>query len=206
MPLRDCTLDELLAAYSAPAVAPAGISGSALGGAVGAALIVKVARITERKLPPGSAREKVAMVASKVERLRSMLEDIVDHDSNAYANLVRVKVAQSKGLETIEAVERAVKTATLIPGAMGRAAMICVNLAEEIVDIAHTAALTDLAMGSWLCYAAAEASLLAVKHNLNQIDDEAFCQKILGKLDFFDNRATTLQHILDTVRERQPMA
>jgi formiminotetrahydrofolate cyclodeaminase len=167
-------------------------------------LIVKVARISERKLPPGAERDKTAMVSGKVERLRMMLEDIVDHDTNAYSNLVRLKVANTKGMASDESVERALKTATLIPGAMGRAALLCVNLAREIVHIAFGPALADLAMGSWLCYAATEASIMAVEYNLNQIKDQEFCSKIHRKLGFFDNRNDTLQHIIDVVRgERQ---
>ena len=202
MALRDSTLHQLLAAYSAPAVAPAGISGSALAGAIGAALMVKVARITERKLPPGPERDKVVELGEKIERLRNVLEDVVDEDAEAYAKLVRIKSAHAKGLESDEALERALKTSTIIPGAMGRAAMICINLAAELAEVAYPRALWDLAMGVWLCNVAVEASLAAVAHNLSEISDDAFQAKILGKLGFFDNRSSTLDAILSTTRKR----
>lgn len=204
--LRDGTLHELLAALSAPGVAPAGISGSALSGAAGAALILKVARITERKLPPGPDREKALMVASKVERLRNMLEDIVDQDAEAYTKLIRTKSAHAKGLAEAETLERALKTVTLIPGAMGRAAMICINLADELADVAYPVVLSDLSMGAWLCYAAVEASLMALSHNLGEISDQAFCDKIRSKLDFFDDRASTMERITTVVEKRRRAA
>ena len=200
--LYEYNLDDLLKAYSAPAVAPAGVSGSALTAAVGAALIVKVARITERKLPSGADRERVASAAERVERTRNMLRDIVLQDAEAYSKLVRAKTLYAKGEETQENVQLAIKTATLIPGAMGRAAMICINLAADIVDVAYAPATSDLAMGSLLLSSAVEAHLLAVRHNLDEITDEAFRAKILSKHDFFDARAATLQRILDTVKQK----
>ena len=199
--LRDLTLHELLSAYSAPGVAPAGISGSALGGAVGAALIVKVGRISQRRLEPGPERDRLSRLADKVENLRNMLEDIVEQDATAYARVVRLKSPSRSG-ENGADLERALKTATIIPGAMGRAALICVNSAAEMVEMAYPPVLPDLGMGAWLCFAAAETSLLTVKHNLTQIADEAFAKKILSRLDFFDDRAATLGRILDTIGRR----
>ncbi|MBI2953306.1 MAG: cyclodeaminase/cyclohydrolase family protein [Chloroflexi bacterium] len=196
-------MHELLAAFAAPAVAPAGISGSAISGAIGAALLVKVARLSERKLPEGPERAKAVMLADKIGRLSIMLEDVVDQDAAAYTKLVSVKSAHAKGLESDETLERAMKTVTLIPGAMGRAAMICINLAVELAEIAHPPALSDVAMGALLCNAAAEASLIAVKHNLDEISDESFCSKILSKLDFFDGRDAKLERIARTTRARR---
>lgn len=205
--LSQSSLHELLATYSAPAPAPAGISGSALGATVGAALILKAARITERRLTDEARRETVAMIASKVERLRNMLEEIVDQDAKAYTKLVRVKSAYAKGLESDIALENALKTVTLIPGAMGRAAMICINLARELADLAYPAVLSDLAMGAWLCYAAVEASLLALQHNLEEITDQSFCNKIRSKLDFFEQREALVQQVtLAAVKRRQMVA
>ncbi len=204
--LRNATLHELLAAYSAPGVSPAGISAGALSAAVGAALILKVARISERKISPGPELEKVQMVASKVERLRNMLEDVVDQDAEAYGRLVRIKSAHTKGLESFETVERALKTVTLLPGAMGRAAMICINLADELVDVAYPVVLSDLYMGAWLCRAGVEASLMALNHNLEEISDTAFCEKIRSKLDFFDHRNDVLERIEAIAKERKRIA
>ncbi len=195
-PLRDCTLHQLLAAYSAPTIVPAGISGCALSGAIGAALILKVAILSARKLPEGHAREKVLAIARRVEPLRNMLEDIVDQDAKACARLAKTKSGHGKGVESDDTLQRALKTATIVPGAMGRASMICLNLATDLVEFAHPPALPDLAMGAWLCRAAAESSLLAMQHNLQEITDKAFCDKITAQMSFFDGRQASLERIL----------
>ncbi|MBI4319278.1 MAG: cyclodeaminase/cyclohydrolase family protein [Chloroflexi bacterium] len=199
--LRDLSLHDLLEAYSAPAVAPAGASAAALTGALGASLVVKVARITHRRLAPGPDRDHALAVADKVGRFRQMLEDIVDQDVEAYARVVRLKAKPNRHSNQQD-IERALKTATLVPGAMGRAAVICVNSAAELVEIAHLPALSDLGMGARLCLTAAEISLMTVQHNLSQIADESFRQKILGRLDFFDNRSATLDTILAAIGRR----
>lgn len=194
--MGDTNLHAILEALSAPMPSPAAAGAAAASAAMGAALLVMAAQTTARRLPDGPERSAAVAVGEKAGRMRNMLEDIYEQDPVAYARVMGLR-KQRASPERDELLCRAWKTATIIPGAMGRAAMICLRLAAELIRIAPPAVGSDIAIAAWHCHATVLASLTIVRRNLAYIQDTAFHEKILRNLSFLDDRDAFLKTVVD---------
>lgn len=193
--MGDISLHEVLRALSAPVPSPAAASAAAASAATGASLLVMAAEATARRLPEGQEKTAVAEMGAKAGRMRNMLEDVYEQDAEAYGRLLELR-KRSPSIERDGLMERAWKTATIIPGAMGRAAMISLRLAGDLAPKAPPAARPDVAAAAWLCYAAVQASLIIVHRNLTHISDMAFREKFVRNLSFLDDRDRVLKSVL----------
>lgn len=189
-------MHEVLMALSAPVPSPAAASAAAASAAAGAALLVMAARTTIRRLPEGPPKVKVVGISEKAGRMRNMLEDVYEQDAAAYERVLKL-LRQPENLERDALLERAWKTATIVPGALGRAAMICLRLASDLLPLAPPTARPDVTTAAWLCYAAVQASLTIVQGNLTHITDAAFREKFIKNLTFLSERDVLLKNIID---------
>lgn len=198
--MGDTNLHEVLRSLSAPVPSPAAASAAAVSAATGASLLVMSAEATARRMPEGPERTEIVDIGAKAGRMRNMLEDVYEQDASAFGRVVELR-RLPPGPERKEKLERAWKTATIVPGAMGRSAMICLRLASDLAPKVTPAARTDVAAAAWLCHAAVQVSLLIVRRNLASIADEAFREKILRNLPFLDDRDALLRAVLELTQD-----
>ena len=189
--MGDENLHAILEMLAAPIPSPAAASGAAVAASVGASLLIMAAATISHRLPEGAEKSVVEGLGDKAHRMRNMLEDVFDQDAKAYGRVVRLR-AQQKGAERDEQLERAWKTATIIPGVLGRSAMICLKVAADLAPKAPLAARPDIVTAALLLHAAVQASLVIVQRNLTHVADQAFCQKIRRNQSFLDDRDALL--------------
>src|SRR2546423_13447351 len=87
--LRDLSVGDLLAAFSAPDPAPGGGSASALSAAVGASLLMMVAALPKTRSGSAEDRAALAAAATAVSTTRDRLAAAVDDGTRAHNGVGR---------------------------------------------------------------------------------------------------------------------
>src|SRR5213593_1928911 len=148
------TLDGWLEELAGGAPVPGGGSAAALAGALAAALVAMVARLTTGRKAYAGVQGRVAAILAEAEALRATLRRLVDEDAEAYA---RVSAAYRRPREDpgrTRAVDEALVGAAQTPLATARGAVRLIALAREIERLGNKNARSDAKVGEALARAA----------------------------------------------------
>src|SRR5213593_491990 len=148
------TLDGWLDDLAGGAPVPGGGSAAALAGALAAALVAMVARLTIGRKAYAGVQQRVAEILAEAEALRATLRRLVDEDAEAYA---RVSAAYRRPREDpgrTRAVDEALVGAAQTPLATARGAVRLIALAREIERLGNKNARSDAKVGEALARAA----------------------------------------------------
>src|SRR4051812_34718823 len=117
--LRDLSVGDLLAAFSAPDPAPGGGSASALSAAVGASLLMMVAALPKTRSGSAEDHAALAAAAAALSTTRDRLAAAIDDDTVAYNGVVAsYRLAKGTADEQAArkaAIQRALQAATDVP-------------------------------------------------------------------------------------------
>jgi formiminotetrahydrofolate cyclodeaminase len=176
--LSETPLNELLDRFAAPTPTPGGGSASALAGAVGTALVAKVAGLGRTRIDSPAARAALDHARTQLERGYLHLLEQVDRDSEAYD---AVSAAYRMPKETDEdrrarsdAIQDALRGAVEVPLDVMRAARAAAVEALLVAEHGSHAASTDVAVGIELLKAACRGAALNVGINLEGIRDVGY--------------------------------
>ena len=162
------SVDAFLEALGSDRPAPGGGAAAALGGALAAALVAMVGRVTAAREP--SERDEMSEIASRADQLRHRLAGLVDEDMDAYLRVLQARAKAPAGPD----VERALRGATEVPLHVTRASRDVLALCEQIVPRARLSAVSDLGVAAALGGGALESGALIARVNLNELADAAF--------------------------------
>jgi glutamate formiminotransferase/formiminotetrahydrofolate cyclodeaminase len=137
--------------------APGGGSAAALAGALSAALVAMVARLTAGRKSYVAVQARIEKILSEANDLRAELRRLIDEDAAAYA---RVGAAATTAKD--EALLGAVRT----PLAMARGAVRLIALAREIATIGNSNARSDAKVAEMLARATLAAAVENVRVNV----------------------------------------
>jgi myo-inositol-1(or 4)-monophosphatase len=151
------TLDGWLEELAAGTPAPGGGSAAALAGALAAALVAMVARLTAGRKSHVAVQARVEQILSEANELRAKLRRLMDADAAAYA---RVGAAAKPAKD--EALLGAIQT----PLSMARAAVRLIALAREIATIGNPNARSDAKVAELLARATLAAAVENVRVNV----------------------------------------
>jgi formiminotetrahydrofolate cyclodeaminase len=151
------TLDGWLEDLAAGTPAPGGGSASALAGAMAAALVVMVARLTTGRKSYAAVQGRVDEMITEANGLRAEFRRLVDEDAAAYA-----RVGAASKLVKDDALVGAVQT----PLAMARGAVRLIALAREIANNGNSNARADAKVGEALARAALAGAVENVRVNV----------------------------------------
>lgn len=176
--MKKLPVENFLDLLAAAQPTPAGGSTSALIGAMGAALVSMVARLTVNKDKYAQAHEEMAAVLEASEALREQLTEAMQQDIKAYNKVMSAYALPSQGANEIkrnDAIQAAFKEATEAP-------LICIRLSLQVIPLARYAvqagnanAVADAAVAAIAAYAALRGAALNVITNCAAIEDQAFC-------------------------------
>lgn len=169
--LVDVTVKEFLAETASESPAPGGGSAAAFAGALGAALVVMVANLSEEN-------EEIVRLREKGAHYLSELEASVDRDTEAF-NAVMAAYRRPKGTdpekrERSEAVQTALKAAASSPMAVAEFCAGVIRLALEALKTGNSNAASDAASSGRMAQAGFWAAVYNVRINLKSIKDEDF--------------------------------
>lgn len=157
---------------------PGGGSASALAGAMGAALVAMVARLTIGRQRYADVDAQMRSIADKAEALRLVLTSLVAADAMAYDRVREAyrmpKQSEVERARRDDAIQEALREATRTPLDTGQACLQVLRLSHPIVASGNINAVSDAAVGALLAHAGLQGAARNVQINLKDIIDTGF--------------------------------
>ncbi|HET7011893.1 MAG TPA: glutamate formimidoyltransferase [Anaerolineales bacterium] len=160
---------------AAPTAAPGGGSAAAYAGAMAAALVAMVARLTVGKKKYAGVQERMQVIAREAETWLQMLSASVEEDARAFEAVMEAMRLPKEGQEEAgrrqAAVEEATHGAAAVPLRVAEAASQVMELAAEAAALGNANALSDAASAGLLAAACLRAAALNVMTNAQSVED-----------------------------------
>ena len=205
--ISESFLDEL----ASGSAAPGGGAASAFSGAIAAALVAMVARLTIGKKKYTSVEGQMQAILKDAERLRSELTAAVQRDSSAFEKVMAAfKLPKATPLEEQtrkQVIEQATWEATLVPLEVCRQAVEIMTLASQVVSMGNLNAISDGGSAAAQARAALSGAALNVRINLKSLPFSAEVQKVLDELAALEVQAEALEALIrQALNERGGLA
>lgn len=182
-------LDQLAAGTAAPG----GGSAAAYGGAMGAALVAMVARLSVGKKKYADVEARMNEIIQEADGLRAALTHGVQRDSDAFEQVMAAfrlpKETDEQKAARDAAVENATRYAAEVPLDAASLAVRVMELAAEVAEVGNTNAISDAGSASALAYASMQAAALNVKINAASLQDQSVAAPWLESLAALNQRA-----------------
>jgi glutamate formiminotransferase/formiminotetrahydrofolate cyclodeaminase len=201
----DATFVERLAAGTA---VPGGGAAAAYAGAMAAALIGMVARLTLGKKKYAEVEAQMQSIVESAGKLQAGLTAAVEADSQAFTAVMEAlklpkQTAEQKAARA-EAVELAYIHAAEVPLRVGRDAVATLGLAAIVAERGNVNAISDAGSAAHLANAALAGAALNVRANAAAVHDRPTAASWLKELVGLEARATDALAVIDqVVRERK---
>ena len=168
------------AALASDAPAPGGGSASAAAGAMGAALLGMVCRLTLGKEKYRDAWEELGRIASAMDRDRDTLLGLVDEDTRAYDAIVAARKLPKETPEEKTARKKAIDEATLlattVPMQTAFFSMEAITIAPVVLEKGNPNCASDAYVAALLLSAAVNGALANVRINLPGVSDASVAE------------------------------
>jgi glutamate formiminotransferase / formiminotetrahydrofolate cyclodeaminase len=185
-----------LDAVAANTAAPGGGAVAALAGALAAALVTMVGRLTVGKRRYAEVEDAMAEAVVQAEKLRARLTAAMDEDSAAFNAVMAAFRLPKATAEEQQARDAAIQTATIhateVPLATARATLEALELALLVAGKGNVNAASDAATAAWMAMASIQSAALNVRVNAASLADTARKDAWLTEVREIDTRAQTL--------------
>ena len=187
MALSHQRFTDLLASFQSSEPTPGGGSASALGGAVGAALLAMAAGLGSPRVHTSEDRARLAAARARCAALSDALAALMDRDSEAY-DLVVAAFRSPKSTEAEKAsrslrIQEALRSATEAPLDVMRACADAIGQAAVVAAHGNSNASSDVRVGLELLGAGLRGARFNVDVNLASMKDEAFVAAVRSEAD-----------------------
>jgi formiminotetrahydrofolate cyclodeaminase len=181
MTFKDKSIQGMLEAMASSSATPGGGSAAALAGAMGAALVSMVCRLTIGKKRFADVADELGGVLEEAEALRVRLTNLADADTRAFDQVMEAyrlpKETQEEQAARQVAIEAALQGATQVPLETARACATVVGLVAQVIPKINPNAVSDAGAAALLAEAGLRGAQLNVAINLGALDDSAFAHK-----------------------------
>ncbi|NOR22546.1 MAG: glutamate formimidoyltransferase [Candidatus Aminicenantes bacterium] len=205
--LLDYNLREFANELSVDSPAPGGGSTAALCGALSASLSSMVSNLTVGKKEYKNVQKDVKEIAVKAQSLKDEFLRAVDLDTIAFNKLMEAyrlpKKTEEQKEERAQAVEKALKEATLVPFGVLEKSIKALDLATEIALKGNKNSLSDAGVAGLTAQAAAEGGYYNIKINLPNLQDNEFKLKIKKQAASLKKKAVKLGNELREIIEKE---
>lgn len=167
------SIKEYLKELASKSPAPGGGSAAALVGAIGAALLSKVANFTIGNEKYKDAEKEISNILGRSEALRENFNNLCSEDATAYKKLSDA-FRLPKGEERRKEIQSALKEALRVPLAVCKSAHEAIRLCAPLVKKGNVNLITDVGDSALMLHSAFHAALLNVEINLKGIKDNEF--------------------------------
>jgi len=187
MSMMKMTIEEFLKELASDSPAPGGGSVAALGGALGAALVAMVARLTVGKEKYKDQWACMEELARKADNLRDEFLALMDEDTAAFNDFMDAmrlpKNSDEEKTKRNSAMQEALKQAALVPMKTLRACLELAGYAKQAVERGNLNAITDGGTALLLSSSSGKAAAYNVRINLAGVKDQDFCEKTKLELE-----------------------
>ncbi|MEN8172808.1 MAG: glutamate formimidoyltransferase [Chloroflexota bacterium] len=180
---------------------PGGGSAAAHAGAMGAALVAMVARLSIGKKKYADVEGEMQAVLSEAESLRADLSAAVAEDAAAFDGIMAAfkmpKASEDEKDARSAAIQKATIHAAEVPLATARKAVRVFELAVDVASSGNTNAISDGASGAALAQAALTGAGYNVRINILGLKDQDVIANLLSEIGELDERARELKTVLE---------
>lgn len=164
---------DFLDALASGAATPGGGSAAAYSGAAAASLVSMVARLTIGKKKYTEVEPNMQTILTQAETLRNELTLAIQLDASAFENvMVAYKLPKDTPIQQEvrqKAIEQATLLATQAPMGVTHKSLKVLELAEQVIRLGNTSALSDGAAGAALAQAALAGAGYNIRINARQL-------------------------------------
>jgi glutamate formiminotransferase/formiminotetrahydrofolate cyclodeaminase len=186
-------LDSLAAA----APTPGGGSAAAYAGAMAAALLTMVARLTIGKKKYAAVESRMREIESSAETLRADLTAAVSADATAFDGVIAAlrlpKETPEAEARRAQAIESATARAAEVPLAVAGRALEVLRLAAEAAEQGNLNAISDAGSAAALAGASLGGAALNVRINAAALKDASMRQHLVEQIETIERQASHLQ-------------
>ncbi len=180
--LVEKTVSQILDAFASSDPTPGGGSASALAGAVGASLLLMVARMPKTRTSAEADRPSLDGAVNVVGPAAAQLRQLIDRDTAAYDEVVAAyrlpKASDEEQAARKEAIQRAMRSAIEAPLAVMRACRAALEAAPAIERHGNPNAASDVAVATELLRAGLNGARANVAINLPSIADAQYADRV----------------------------
>ncbi|MFQ5942582.1 MAG: glutamate formimidoyltransferase [Anaerolineales bacterium] len=160
---------------------PGGGSAAAQAGAMAAALVGMVGRLTVGKKKYAGVQARTNAIVEQADALRADLEDAISADAQAFDGVMAAlrlpKETDDEKASRAEALEEATVLAGEVPLQVARSSGDVLELAAEISEIGNKNAVSDAGVAGNLAIAAIQSAGLNVKANASGLKDKKLAKR-----------------------------
>lgn len=180
--LVEKTVSQILDAFASSDPTPGGGSASALAGAMGASLLLMVARMPKTKTSPELDRGALDQAAAVLSPLALELRTLIDRDTAAYDEVVaayrRPKATDEEKAVRKTAIQRAMRSAVEAPLAVMRACRRALDQSAIVQERGNPNAASDVSVARELLRAGLNGARANVEINLPSIADAEYAEGV----------------------------
>ena len=196
MTLTEMTVRDFTETLASDSPAPGGGSTAALAGALGAALVSMVCRLTAGR-PKYAEYDALARdVLPKSDELKEKLLDAVQKDTDSFDEVMAAfgmpKETDEQKAQRSAAIQVAYKGAVASPQETAEYCLAVMKLADSLTGKSNPNAASDLAVGATQALAGFKGALANVRINLPFLKDTAYAAEKKAWLDRADQEAGDL--------------
>jgi len=198
-PLVNMRVRELVNEVSVDSPAPGGGSVAALSGALGSALAAMVGNLSANKrklgIPHypkrvyGEMLEKLYQACEEAQRIKDLLLDAVDEDTQAFNKVIDAlkmpSITEEEKMAKEEALEEGYKEAAKVPLRTVELCSKVFPIAKMMAEHGNPGSVTDAAVAALMANAGLRGAVLNVEINLNSIKDEEFKKELKKRLEHY---------------------
>ena len=194
---------DFLDSLAAGTPTPGGGSAAAHAGAMGAALVSMVARLTVGKEKYARVREEMEEILEESEKLRAELTSAVERDAAAFQALMEAYRLPKDDSNRDEQIKAATLQAAQVPLEVARTADRIMQLALLTAERGNANAITDGAAGANLAHAAVHSACYNVRINLLGLKDPEAVEALLTECRELESRTKkSRMKLQETLQER----
>lgn len=206
MQLSNVTLGSFLDELASASPAPGGGSAAALAGALGAALVAMVCRLTIGRKSYQDVSAELEAILPRAEERRQELIQLMDADAEAYQRVIAAyklpKENDADKASRAVVIQEALKVAAQVPLQIARACADVLTMSATVAGKGNKNAASDAGAGALLAEAGLRAAIMNVEINLGLIEDASFVQETRSQLQPLRQAGERRQQIVDTVQAR----
>lgn len=182
---------------------PGGGSAAAYTGAVAAALVAMVARLTVGKKKYASVESQMWEIIDRAEALRASLTAAVDEDAAAFEGILSAIRLPKNTEEELSAraarIEQATFQAADVPYSVCEKALQVMILAVQVAEKGNINAISDAASGFAHAQACLSSAGMNVRINLVNVTDKERASQMVSRLKLLEEQASELTKQLSEV-------
>jgi formiminotetrahydrofolate cyclodeaminase len=184
--LVEKTVSQILDAFASSDPTPGGGSASALAGAMGASLLLMVARMPKTRTSPDADRAALDAAATVLGPTAAELRRLVDRDTAAYDEVVAAyrlpKASDSEKAARRDAIQRAMRSAIEAPLAVMRACRAGLEAAAVVERHGNPNAASDVTVAKELLGAGLKGARANVEINLPSVNDAEYVERVRSEI------------------------